>query len=475
MPSLRARQTPTVAVCPSSSGSDAAKCSAILAEAGLDLLEWQTNVLRIWLGRDETGHWASGTLGISLARQNGKTNGLVEPMMVYRSLVFGEWIVYTAHLQKTATETFESLRDIFESPALRKYVKTIKSAVGREEIILRDGGRIKFLARTRNGGRGQHGDLLVFDEAQALTSAQQASFLPVISASLNPQTIYAGTPPSPEDDGSVFSGIRAKALKGESNRTAWVEWSIDDITQATFTESWYETNPSLGVLIQETTIETECESMDLDEFARERCGWWAPEKAQEPPALDPELWDRCEVEEPPVASSAKKEVVACGIKFSPDGTVYSVSMAAKSPDRPDFVECYDRAFTNHGIAGLAEWLCERKERIALVAVDGREWTPTLIQKLNDDGFPKRGIHVMKTAEVADACSMLSGAVMERSVVHMNQPLLRHSVATSTRRPIGKDGWGFGGTDPTMVESVALAYWAVKTTKRNPQQKLKVSV
>ncbi|WP_277259624.1 hypothetical protein [Olegusella massiliensis] len=38
---------------------------------------------------------------------------------------------------------------------------------------------------------------------------------------------------------------------------------------------WYETNPSLGVLIDETTIEGEL-SRATEDFARERLGWWSP-------------------------------------------------------------------------------------------------------------------------------------------------------------------------------------------------------
>ena len=79
---------------------------------------------------------------------------------------------------------------------MRRYVSEIRTALGREQIILKSGARIKFLARTRNGGRGQHGDLLIFDEAQELDETAQGSFIPAISASLNPQTIYVGTRPA---------------------------------------------------------------------------------------------------------------------------------------------------------------------------------------------------------------------------------------------------------------------------------------
>ena len=124
-------------------------------------------------------------------RETLDTSGRIASGMI----LYAEWVIYTAHLQKTATETFMELRGLFESRGLRKYVKEIKAALGREQIILKNGGRVVFVARTRNGGRGLHGDCLVFDEAQELTSEQQASFLPAISASRNPQTIYLGTPP----------------------------------------------------------------------------------------------------------------------------------------------------------------------------------------------------------------------------------------------------------------------------------------
>ena len=111
-------------------------------------------------------------------------------------------------------------------------MRDIKNALGREEIILKSGARIKFLARTRNGGRGQHGDLLIFDEAQELDETAQASFLPAISASLNPQTIYLGTPPGPDVTGTVFRELRRRALAGEAKRTAWFEFSVPEIEHA---------------------------------------------------------------------------------------------------------------------------------------------------------------------------------------------------------------------------------------------------
>ena len=212
-------QTPSVRVAPEYIYTDGEDAVKILAASKLYVDPWQANVLNDWMGRTDDDIWSAPTCGLSVPRQNGKTldtSGRIASGMV----MFAEWVVYTAHLQKTATETFMELKGIFESRGLKKYVKEIKNALGREQIILKNGARVVFVARTRNGGRGLHGDCLVFDEAQELTSEQQASFLPAISASKNPQTIYLGTPPDENCVGDVFRRIRERAINGESATTA---------------------------------------------------------------------------------------------------------------------------------------------------------------------------------------------------------------------------------------------------------------
>ena len=219
---------PSVRISPDCSYSDGEDAVQILSIGKLKTDPWQSDVLIDWMGYTEDGVWSASTCGLSVPRQNGKTTdtcGRIASGMI----MYSEWVIYTAHLQKTATETFMELKGIFESPKLKKYVKEIKSALGREQIFLKNGGRVQFVARTRNGGRGLHGDCLIFDEAQELTSDQQASFLPALSASKNPQTIYLGTPPDENCVGTVFRNLRNKALSGESTSLSWTEFSVKEI------------------------------------------------------------------------------------------------------------------------------------------------------------------------------------------------------------------------------------------------------
>lgn len=200
----------------------------LLRVCGLALDPWQDAALMDWMARSADGKWACPTCGGSVPRQNGKSL-LVQGRAFAGMLLFRERVIYTAHLQKTATETFEEMRDFFESPKLRRYVAEIKTALGREQILLKSGARIKFLARTRNGGRGQHGDLLIIDEAQEMDEDAQASFMPAISASGNPQTIYVGTPPDPGASGTVFRRVRDRSLSGETSKSAWFEFSVREL------------------------------------------------------------------------------------------------------------------------------------------------------------------------------------------------------------------------------------------------------
>jgi len=459
-------QTPTRLVVPDYLDSDWQDCHAVNKAGGLEMFEWQDLIMQGWLGRNKVGRWAALTCAGSVPRQNGKTLGLVVPRINYGMLLLGEEVIYTSHLQKTSTETFEAMAGFFETKAVSKYVKDIKTALGREQIILKNGARCKFLARTRNGGRGQHGDLLVFDEALELDAEQQASFLPAISASDNPQTIYLSSPPTGQADGAVFRTIRERALTGAGERTAWFEWSVDETGDVRDKERWYATNPSMGLLIDETTVEGEVEQMDTDTFARERLGWWTPIRQVEY-VISEDDWTRLATEKP------EQDGVLCyAVKFSPDGSTGTIAACYKNAT--PFVYVVDSKSTSHGIQWFADELAKRHKKAAQIVIDGQSNAQDLNDRLLAAGVPSKVIIRPKTGDVIAACSSFANAVKEGNIAHYGQEALTTSVTRSTRRKIGNNGgWGFSSTDEadaTLVEAAALAYWAAMTTKRKPGRK-----
>ena len=106
-------QEPSVRIAPDYISSDGIDACKILRAGGMILDPWQVDVLDDWLGRNAAGRWAASTCGGSVPRQNGKSF-LVEGRAEAGMLLFNEQVIYTAHLQKTATETFEEMANFWE-------------------------------------------------------------------------------------------------------------------------------------------------------------------------------------------------------------------------------------------------------------------------------------------------------------------------------------------------------------------------
>lgn len=462
------RQEPSVRISPEYVQTDGVDAERILRSGKTILDIWQRDILCDWMAMTADGKWISQICGGSVPRQNGKT-GLVEARAEAGMIMYNEQVIYTAHLQKTATETFEEMAAFFDTPKLRPYLKDIKTALGREQIILKSGARVKFLARTRNGGRGQHGDLLIFDEAQELDIDQQASFVPAISASLNPQVVYTGTPPEPESDGSVFRGIRDKAISGETKQTSWFEFSVKEIGDVKDKKRWADTNPALGNRIQVSFVESECEQMPEDTFARERLGWWTPIVVEKKDfAISQEVWDACRSEEEKPTGKT-----AYGVKFAIDGSEVCLCGAVIPANKPARISLIERRSMGEGIRWLGDWLNERYDQASCVVIDGKNGADVLVDRLVDTWKMKGSIIKPSTRDIIASVGNLTNALNEKQVTwYYGQEMLRDSAVSSIKRPIA-GGWGFGGSNSIPIEAAALAFWGAKTSKRDPNRKMRI--
>ncbi len=361
------------------------------------------------------------------------------------------------------------MRAFFESPKLRRHVAEIKTALGREQIILKSGARIKFLARTRNGGRGQHGDLLIFDEAQELDETAQGSFLPAISASLNPQTIYVGTPPGPDAVGTVFRALRKRALDGEAKKAAWFEFSVPEIGDVKDPARWAATNPALGRRIQLSTIEGEAEQLDPDTFARERLGWWSPEITEHLDyAIDRTAWEACASED-----EKPEGKTAYGVKFSADGSAVCLCGAVIPKEGPARVSLLEMRPSGQGLTWLADWLNDRYGKASCVVIDGRNGVDVLIDRIKDVWRAKNSVIRPAAKDVIAAVSGFTNGISEGTLTwYKPQTVLDESAVTAVKRPIA-GGFGFGGDNSLPVEACALALWGAKTSRRDPTRKMKI--
>ncbi len=207
-------------------------------------------------------------------------------------------------------------------------------AFGKEHLYTSDGGVVEFRTRTSSGGLGEGYDVLIIDEAQEYTEAQETSLKYIVSDSENPQTIMLGTPPTAVSAGTVFTKYRETVLAGRGFDSGWAEWSVENLTSANDVEAWYETNPSLGTILTERKIRAEITTDDID-FNIQRLGLWL--KYNQKSAISKTEWESLAI-----ASKPKlKGELFVGVKYGHDGQHVAMSVASKTNEGKIFVEALD--------------------------------------------------------------------------------------------------------------------------------------
>lgn len=465
-------------------GPGAAELAATYASP---LDPWEEDVLDAWLALGDDGKPVAITCGLAVPRQNGK-NYCIEIFELFCASVLGWHVLHTAHEVKTSRKSFKRLRSYFEgataAPELKACVESIRLTNGQEAIELTNGGIIEFSARSRQAARGfDDVQVLVLDEAQEVMPEHIEALNAVLSASSTGTriSVWTGTPTPPNSPGTVMAKTRRAAIGGRLPHCVWHEWSVERPPSATATfdevvDMVYATNPAMGVRLDEDFTADEFVKLSPDGFARERLGWWREEA--ESHLISPADWGACGTDSPDRPADA---LVSYGVKFAVDGSVAALSVArrdAGDKGAAPHVELVEVRDARAGTAWIADWLDARRDRCAAVVIDGMYGRDVLVDALRERRFPRKALVVPSANDVATAASMLKERVDTRSMTWYDagdaQRRLSDSVLNATRRDIGNKGaWGFGGEDPTPVESASLALLGLARTKRRPGRKLRV--
>ena len=433
--------------------------------------------MAVFFARNGDGSFAAKSIGITKPRQNGKSFA-VRDYATWMAAVEGKSVLYSAHHGRTVRKMFKEICDFIETHEdFKEELDYIYKAGGYEGIYFRNGACIEFQTRTNAGGRGGTYHVVVFDEAQELTNAQQDAILPTVSAAgeidegeSDPQKIYIGTVPGPECQGTVFRELHDRAHDGESS-VWWLEWGATGETLAEVdidnVDLWYACNPAMGRRMSEDTVRDEHDTMSRDGFARERLGWWSPTAGLPDFAIPASKFESLAVDTAPTEGR-----VAYGVKFSPDGSEVSLA-AARLHDGKCYVEQVRREPMAMGLGWLASWIAERKAVGSSCVIDGKSGAQALVDRL--DTMPINYIVTPSAAQVIAACTALVDSVNEGTLEWFRpQADLMDSATTSTRRAIGSTGgWGFGGENPIPISAAALALWGVYNSKRNPGRKQRI--
>ena len=431
-------------------------------KSGRTAQEWQLELAKDLFAVNDNGLWVHTKFGYSLPRRNGK-NELVA-IREMQALMDGEQVLHTAHRTTTSHSSWERLMKLLDNAGIQ--YKSLK-ATGRERIdIPSTGGRVEFRTRTSTGGLGEGFDLLVIDEAQEYTTDQESALKYVVTDSDNPQTILCGTPPTPLSSGTVFVSYRNSVLEGKLENSGWAEWSVEEQSNIRDRELWYLTNPSLGTIFTERSIQDEIGSDEVD-FNIQRLGLWI--KYNQKSAISENEWNELKVHSLPIL----KGQLYVGIKYGNDGANVAMSIAVHTLSGKIFVETIDCQSVRNGNQWIINFL--QNADVKKVAIDGQSGQSILASEMKDFRLKPPILPTVK--EVINANSLWEQGIYQQSLCHNDQPSLTAVATNSEKRNIGSSG-GFGyksqfdDMDISLMDSALLAHWTCSNDKPKKKQQVR---
>lgn len=415
---------------------------------GVVLDPWQEAILRAAMGERSDGTWSAKQVGISAPRQNGKSQ-LIVARALAGALLFGEKkIVISAHAQDTARETFAKfIEQIDESPALAERVDKVMNALNREFIKFKNGATIQFKARTVSGSRGFSSDCLLLDEAQILGMPAWVSINSTMSARPNPQIWLLGTPPTPEDNGEVFTSIRSAAIEGRSQTLAWLEWAADPSDDPSLESTRAKANPAWSTRINHEIVQGEFETYPPERFALDRLGIWLSDQAAR--ALIMPNWPMC------ATTNTPDKPAALGLAVDQDRVWISLA-ASSAGDVPHLGSVERVRLGTHRAHMVAQVARIQSSTGAAVVIDRKGPASTLEDELTSAGVT---ITWAGLDDYVTACADLYDAVDAKQVEHGDYDDLNDAVAAAAKRKVGERwAWSRRNGDVSMLEAATLAHW-----------------
>lgn len=423
-------------------------------------------------------------LAVICCRQNLKTGLFKQAAIGWMFLTHERLVLWSAHEFDTALEAFGDMDEIITgSDMLRKRVKSVHRSHGAEGFELYGrtrygrGGRLKFKARTKSGGRGLSGDKVVLDEAFALIPTHMGTLIPTMSARPAPQILYGSSAGLPHSD--VLRGIRDRGRKG-GRRLGYVEWCdptpndqfvcllpkcnhtpgqrgclLDDESR------WLQANPAIGRRITIDYIRSEREALPPDEFMRERMGRWDDPTSDSPVPLA--LWA--------ARADARSEIrsggaMTLGIDVSPGNRSAAIGLYGMREDRRGHIEM---ASHGPGVSWVVDRAVELDAKHSPVgwALDPYGPAGGLLSDLK-----KAGINVteMSARDMGQGCGTLADDVRNGALAHREVPTeedpsagpMSRAVAGAGRRDIGDGMWGWlrrrSDADICPIVAATAARW-----------------
>jgi len=439
---------------PPRQGSYGEGAAHLMEIAGRPLDEEQKLAVDAILSYKPGGKWAALESAIIEARQNGKTGGVLLPVVLWDLFMMApDRIVWTAHLFKTSRDAFNDVIAMIEgSSTLSKRVKRITLGKGEEAVELHSGAKLEFLARSQGGGRGLGGKRIVMDEALFLSASSMGALMPTLSArSMNgdPHIMYGSSAGVLGSD--HLRKIRDRGRKGGDPSLVYVEWcapgswdqpgcelgpecphapdvggcALDDETL------WPRANHARSAALLAGLLLGERRALPPEEFGRERYGWFT-----EPAGVDIEnllaRWTACGDE-----NSKPTGRPVFFIDATPGLRSAAIVAAMWRPDGLPHLEVVAHGQGSSWVAPRAAELRAHKPLDWVIDPGGP--AGALLPDLRLAGIDPRE---MSTRDLGQACEAYAAVIGSQAMRHLGDPVMARTLVGAATRDIGDGLWAW---------------------------------
>ncbi|MEV3980790.1 hypothetical protein [Nonomuraea sp. NPDC049758] len=454
------------------------KAWKVMERLGFPPMPWQKYVLDVALEIDPaTGLFAHREVGLSVPRQQGKTQQILG-LMVHRIAAWHRQnVVYAAQTRGMARIRWEDefLVTLDDSALAGRY--RVRKSNGNEAVIWRKTrSKLGITSNTEKAGHGPPLDLGVIDEAFAHEDDRVEQAMSPAMLTRDMAQLWWASAGGTEK--SIWLNKKREAGRelimelwrlGIRRRIAYFEWFAPEDLPRDDPATWRVCLPALGFTVSEETVRSELDKLDPGEFDRAYLNRTRKQTPPQDPNVPVKAWPGLADEQ-----SQAGEDVAFAIEVSQDRSTSTITLASPRPDGRIHLEVVDRRPGTEWVVAAAVTLRSLWDPIAVAIASTGSPAGSLIDDLvaagikppEDKDKPKRGdLAILRTNDLVEACGQMADAINQGVIVHRDQTELTAAVRGARTRSLG-DAWALDRrrslTDVSPFLAVTLARWALVT-------------
>lgn len=437
---------------------------------GWDMFAWQHEAADLAGEYDPlTGRPRFRTVGVSVARQNGKTT-LVLVRIARQLLPRRQTVAYTAQDRSLArTKWMEHVELLMDTPFANR-VERVDRQQNREVMVMKNGSRYMPVTPTsKKAGRSLSLDLAVIDEAYSHDD------MGVVKA-LNPTLITRPMAQlwilsnAGDADSALwwhYTELGRRMVVDPDSTMCWIEYAPEgdpSLVDVHDPDNWRVANPSMGEPggVDEVAMRAASTEDDPATFRKEHLNLWVDRAMSS--GLTAAVWGECYRELNPAGR------LAFGLDFDAERTAGALVVAGKIVDLDGTTVTPIEVIEASADFGLLvqRAAANANEHEADIVIQAGSPAASVIDELKRlTAYGRKDEHrvkVISQPEMARAVGSFFDAATARRLSHRNDPRLNEAVAAAVRRQVGDTFvW-----ERRITESIApltaatLARWGVLT-------------